>query len=124
MTASRDLVVRFWTEVVNAHDPDAARQLMADDYRQHAAGIDQGPDGFVAFLTGVLSTSQGMHATINGLIEIDDLVISTSTVTFIEPPPGWAGSNELVDVFRIRSGRLAEHWDIAPYSTSAAEDPG
>lgn len=112
----RELVLRFWDEVINAHDPAAARALMSDDYRQHASGIAQGVEGFEAFLRETLDASEGMKAEVRGLLEVDDLVISSTVVRFDRPPPGWEPTNDLVDVFRHREGRLCEHWDLAPYS--------
>ena len=106
------LVQSFWTDVINSHDPSAARDLMTDDYVQHTPGIAQGPDGFRAFLTQLLAESTGMRADVTGLPEIDDLVVSATTVEFDTPPPGWSTPTQLVDVFRIRGDRLCEHWDL------------
>lgn len=106
------LVRRFWEEVVNAHDPEAARALMAPDYRQHAAGIDQGPDGFVAFLARLLGESEGMRARVEAVLPAGRLVVSRTTVAFDVPPPGWAASQTIVDVFATDGDTLTEHWDL------------
>ncbi len=111
-----DAVQRFWQEIVNGRRLDVIDELMTSDYRQHAAGIDQGPGGVREFLRDLFATSDGMHADVTGVLTVDDLVITTTTVTFRRPPDGWQASNQIVDVFRVRDGRLAEHWDIAPYS--------
>jgi predicted SnoaL-like aldol condensation-catalyzing enzyme len=106
------LVRAFWDQVINAHDPDAADTLMAPDYRQHAAGIAQGPVGFKAFLRDVLANSTGMRATVLGVIEAEALVISTTQITFERPPEGWDAKQVIVDVFRTNGQQLLEHWDM------------
>lgn len=108
--------MRFWNEVINKRDLSVIDELMSADYRQHATGIAQGPAGVRDFLTDVFANSDGMHAKVIGLLEVDDLVITKTLVRFERAPDGWALENEIVDVFRFRNGRLVEHWDIAPYS--------
>lgn len=122
--AGETLVRRFWDEVINAHDPEAARALMASDYRQHADGIAHGPDGFIAFFREVLGDSMGMKADVLHVIEADDLVISSTEIAFESPPPGWRASQVIVDVFRTNATHLLEHWDMAAArATSTAADP-
>jgi predicted SnoaL-like aldol condensation-catalyzing enzyme len=110
--AGEQLVRRFWSEVINAHDPAAADMIMSPDYRQHSAGIGQGPEGFKAFLTEVLASSSGMHATIRNIAAVGDIVVSRTTVEFDSPPNGWAKSQEIIDIFRTDGRRLREHWDF------------
>lgn len=109
---SEALVRAFWSDVINAHDPEAADRLMAADYRQHTPGIDQGPAGFKAFFRAVLTESKGMRAEMTDALSVDDLIICRTTIRFDEPPPGWANAQSIVDIFRVAGGRLAEHWDL------------
>ncbi|SHG84051.1 nuclear transport factor 2 family protein [Marivita hallyeonensis] len=111
---SGEMLVRsFWSKVINAHDPDAADALMAKDYKQHAVGIGQGPEGFKAFFRDVLASSQGMKAEVLGLIEAETLVVSSTRVSFDVPPEGWSASQTIIDVFRTDGMKLLEHWDMA-----------
>ncbi|PTX53878.1 putative SnoaL-like aldol condensation-catalyzing enzyme [Litoreibacter ponti] len=107
------LVRGFWSKVINAHDPNAADALMAKDYKQHAVGIAQGPEGFKAFFRDVLASSQGMKAEVLGLIEAETLVVSSTRISFDVPPEGWSASQTIIDVFRTDGMKLLEHWDMA-----------
>ena len=106
------LVRAFWDDVINAHDPDAADKLMAPTYRQHAAGIAQGPEGFKTFLRDVLGDSLGMKAEVLRVIDTGEMVISTTRITFSVPPEGWQPSQVIIDVFRTDGTHLLEHWDM------------
>jgi predicted SnoaL-like aldol condensation-catalyzing enzyme/predicted ester cyclase len=106
------LVRAFWNDVINKHDPAAADHIMSPDYRQHAEGIAQGPEGLKAFLSRVLAQSRGMRATVGSIASAGDIVVSRTTVSFDTAPPGWAASQEIVDIFRTDGQRLTEHWDF------------
>lgn len=106
------LVRRFWEEVINAHNPEAADTLMAKSYKQNAKGIDQGPAGFKAFFHDVLNQSSGMKAEINGILVVEHFVISSTKISFETPPPGWDNVQTIVDVFRTDGNKLLEHWDM------------
>lgn len=110
--SGKALVHDFWDKVINAHDADAADPLMADDYRQHATGIAQGPQGFKTFFRGVLANSTGMKADVLGVIEAGALVVSSTRVSFETPPQGWKDTQIIIDVFRTNGQKLLEHWDM------------
>ncbi len=106
------LVRRFWDEVINAHEPDAADVLMSASYRQNAPGIAQGPEGFKAFFCEVLQNSRGMRAEVVAVIDTGPVVVSSTDIRFDAPPPDWPARLRITDVFRTDGRRLTEHWDI------------
>jgi len=106
------LVRRFWDEVINAHNPDAADTIMSPEYRQNAQGIEQGPAGFKTFFRDLLSNSQGMRAEIVAVVDTGPVTVSSTEIRFDMPPPGWPEISKIIDVFRNDGERLTEHWDI------------
>ena len=106
------LVREFWEDVINAHNPNVADKIMAPHYRQHSEGIAQGPAGFKEFLNGVLKNSKGMTAKVNAIVDVGDVVISSTDISFEQAPEGWAKLQTIVDVFRTDGRRLTEHWDL------------
>ena len=98
--------------MIDAHDTVAVDALVSADYRQHAPGIAQGPEGLKAFLRETFSASTGMRSEVHDVVSTGETVVSRTTVRFDVPPPGWAGEQTIVDVFRTDGTRLTEHWDM------------
>ncbi|ODR99295.1 hypothetical protein AUC68_04685 [Methyloceanibacter methanicus] len=107
------LVRRFWKEVINGHNPDAADALLSPDYRQHAPGIAQGPEGFKAFFRDLLEGSSGMRADVLAIVDTGAIIVSLTEISFDVPGPGWPRQLRIVDVFRTDGDRLTEHWDTS-----------
>ncbi|MFQ6553018.1 ester cyclase [Aestuariibius insulae] len=109
--AGAALVRRFWTDIIDAHSIDPVNEIISPDYRQHADGIAQGPDGLKAFLTDTFTASRGMRAEIHDIVSTGEIVVSRTTVQFETPPPGWDPSQTIIDIFRTDGRHLTEHWD-------------
>lgn len=121
-TENNKLVVReFYEEVFREHDLDAVDRFMHDDYIQHNPDVRQGKTGFVDFHKGLFVAIPDFCATINRMVTEGDLVFVYNTITgthtghgFLDyPPTGNKVKFDVVDMYRLRDGKLCEHWDVA-----------
>lgn len=118
---NKKVVKDFYEEVFRRHDLAAVDRLMHDDYIQHNPDVRQGKTGFVDFHKGFFAAIPDSCATINQVVAEGDLVFVYNTVTgthtgrgFLNyPPTGNKLKFDVVDMFRLRDGKLCEHWDVA-----------
>lgn len=125
LEANKRLVAEFYERVFGPMDPDAVKDFVAEDYFQHSSHMPQGREGLTAFVAGLAAQApppaEGatppappapavLHA------EGDIVVIAAEL-----PQPlreGDPGSGDgtgtwdyyAYDAYRIRDGKLAEHW--------------
>lgn len=85
------------TSLFQRHDASAVERLYARDCIQHNPNIPQGRDALQAIVAGLPD-----HA----FCEPGLVVAIHSRIR------GWADEPQIVDIFRIEDGRLAEHWDV------------
>jgi predicted SnoaL-like aldol condensation-catalyzing enzyme len=105
-------VLEVWQRIFNEHDLSAADELVAEDYRQHTAGVPGGRSGFKQTFARYLAQSPDLHVEPRTVIEIGDLAIIRGRVFMNCPPPGVTSPIEVVDVFRVADGMLQEHWEL------------
>jgi predicted SnoaL-like aldol condensation-catalyzing enzyme len=101
---NKELVLRFYAEVFNKWDVSNIDQYMHDDYKQHNATVEDGKTGFLKFCETFFSFKPQMkiyHAVSEG-----DLV-----VVFFKCTMGNGMVAKVFDMYRIRDGKFAEHWD-------------
>ena len=119
-------LVRSWVAMFNTGDGSDADQIAADDYVEHALapfgraepGPVRGPEHLRAAAAWLLDQFPDLRMTIELLVADGDLVAAmiTSTGTNlgrlngVMPPTGRPFSARQSHWFRIRDGRLAEHW--------------
>jgi predicted SnoaL-like aldol condensation-catalyzing enzyme len=92
----------------SANGPDAITSLMADDYRQHNPTVADGKQGAIKFFTEQFKLYPNAKATVARVAADGDLVWVHAHIVRFPNDPGLA----LVDIFRIRDGKLVEHWDV------------
>ena len=118
---NKEIVIRFYDEVFRKHNLNSAEKYIHDDYIQHNPDVAQGRKGFVDFHIGFFAAIPDSCATINRIIAEGDFVFVFSTITgthsgkgFLDyEPTGNKMNYNVVDMFRLRDGKLAEHWDVA-----------
>jgi predicted SnoaL-like aldol condensation-catalyzing enzyme len=118
---NKKVVREFYDVVFRKHDLTAVDRYMHDDYAQHNPDVRQGKKGFVDFHRGFFVAIPDHCATINQIVAEDDLVFVYNTITgthtgkgFLDhPPTGNKIKYDVVDMFRLRDGKLSEHWDVA-----------
>ena len=118
--ANRQLIDRFFADVLNAANPAAAAELLAPDFVAHHSALPGGQGGAAAIarLLGSFRTAfPDLRYTIDADINEGHRIATRWTATgthrgpFLNiPPTGRAVSIMGFDEFRIADGRLAEAW--------------
>ena len=105
---NRKLVVEFYDSFFNAHDVDRAAVVVADDYRQHNPEVPDGKAPFVGYFKGYFKENPASRARIVRSAADGDLVWLHVHSTNGAEDRGIA----VVDVFRVKDGKIVEHWDV------------
>jgi steroid delta-isomerase-like uncharacterized protein len=114
------LVRRLYDEVLNQQRADSVAELATPDYVEHDPVPGQGEG-----LAGLTDRIRLLTSAFAPRFEIEDLVAEgdrvvvrwTHTGTHIGdfagiPPTGRSFQIAGIDIYRIESGRLAEHWHV------------
>ena len=119
MENAKQIALRALTGAFIDRDPGVAARYFAPDYIQHNPAIPNGPTaiaGLIASLGKDFSYVPGM------VVAEGDLVMVHGRYVGWGPKPMIA-----VDIFRVASGKLAEHWDVlqeeVPASATASGNP-
>ncbi len=118
---NKKVVREFYEAVFRKHDLGAVSRFMHEDYIQHNPDTDQGMKGFIRFHEGFFAAAPDFCATINRMVAENDLVFVYNTITGTHTNEGFlhyrpTGNKicfDAVDMFRLRDGKLCEHWDVA-----------
>lgn len=111
-SANRDLVVRFYKDVLIGGDLEQAGKYLRPDYIQHNPRVGQGLEGFVAYFKNLKQTLEARKARSRGEITMalaDGEFVTVHQTTVIEG--GVSASFRAIDIFRVENGMIAEHWD-------------
>ena len=103
------------------HDLSVLDDIMRDDYIQHNDIAEQGKAGFIALFEQTFKAMPDFKYTINRLVAEDDFVVAYCTTSGTHtddywlnvPPHGGKLNFDVVDIFRVQDGKIAEHWDVA-----------
>jgi len=100
---NKELVIQAVNEVFVNGDAAALDKYWSDNYIQHNPQIPNGREALYQMLTGGGNMKYEM-----GLVVADgDFVMVHARITGFGPKPLIA-----VDIFRVKEGKLAEHWDV------------
>jgi predicted SnoaL-like aldol condensation-catalyzing enzyme len=100
--------VEFLDLAINKNKVDeAAAKYLAPPYTQHNQLIPDGIDGVRAGIPAFIKQFPGLHLDFKRVLVDGDLVAVHSSLAGI----GEHGS-VVVDLFRVKDGKLVEHWDV------------
>jgi predicted SnoaL-like aldol condensation-catalyzing enzyme len=118
LAANKKLVLDFWHNVFDAQDISKAKLYLSAEYRQHNPNVTSGLKGFEDFF-GPLWPKPKAAADIKPtqfdvVLAEGDLV----QVMFKRPRPEVGDPTKTYmsfwfDLFRIKNGKIVEHWDCA-----------
>ena len=118
---NKRVVQEIYEVIFNNHDLSTVSQYMHEDYIQHNPDVDQGMKGFIEFHERLFTAIPDFNATINRLVAENDMVFVYNTITGTHTGEGFlhyrpTGNKihfDVVDMYRLREGKLCEHWDVA-----------
>lgn len=105
--ANRQRVIMFYDRFFNQHDT-AAADVVADDYRQHNPEVPDGKAPFVNYFSGFFRDNPQSRAKVIRSAADGDLVWLQVHSTNGSHDRGQA----VLDIFRVKDGKIVEHWDI------------
>jgi predicted SnoaL-like aldol condensation-catalyzing enzyme len=107
---NKELVIKAVTEVFINGDATALDKYWSENYVQHNPQIPNGREALKQMISGGGNMKYEM-----GLVVADgDFVMVHARITGFGPKPLIA-----VDIFRVKEGKLAEHWDVLQEEVSA-----
>lgn len=122
---NRQLVIDFYRHVFDARNPAAVKDFVAEDYRQHASHVASGRAGLEAFVAETfrglppLSVKPDLMIPPAFIVAEGDMVVIAGEFPQPEPEdPTRTYPFFVFDAYRVRDGKLVEHWSginkIAP----------
>lgn len=120
-SSNKDVVSRFYNDVFIGHDMGRLGEYMRDDYIQHNQDCPQGKAGFVKFFDVIFAAVPDFKYTLKQMVAEGDIVMAYSTTSGTHTGGAWLGKKatgsplrfDVIDVFRLEDGKIAEHWDVA-----------
>lgn len=107
---NKELIFKFYEEVFNNRDISNIDNYMHEDYKQHNATVEDGKAGFLKFLEKFLSFKP--HMEIYHILCDGDFVC----VFFKCTMEANGVINKVFDLYKIKDGKLAEHWDCVEHN--------
>lgn len=105
--------MRFSTSTILPID-----SLTSPKYIQHSPGFTDGREAFKAGVQGFLKEFPESRAEIKHIGADGDLVFIHNHITLKAGDRGQAA----VDIFRVKDGKIAEHWDVIQDIPEKAEN--
>jgi len=117
ITTEHRLAERF-AETLTAHDLGAFSTLLHPDYINHNRYAEPGKAGSVAIFGAFIDAFDDFRAETDDIIAVQGTVVGRYTYrgrhtgTFLGVPASGAEIEmHTIDIWRVRDGLLAEHWD-------------
>lgn len=105
--------------VFQDHDFSLLDEIMRDDYLHHGDGPPQWKAGFIKLHEQFIKAIPDFRYNPRKMVAEGDTVMMYSNVTGTHkgewmgcPPTGNSINYDVVDIFRIEDGKIAEHWHV------------
>ncbi|MGC1456917.1 MAG: nuclear transport factor 2 family protein [Steroidobacteraceae bacterium] len=108
LARNKKLVLDFYHKLIGEKDYEAARAYMGAEYRQHAPYAADGHGGIAEWLRKFKDSFPQHHYEVKKVIAEGDLVVLHLHGKSGPNPHG----ESVVDIFRIKDGKVVEHWDV------------
>jgi predicted SnoaL-like aldol condensation-catalyzing enzyme len=112
MESNKQVVLRVLKGAFVERDVTVVDRYFAPDYTQHNPSIPSGPK---AIATLIPTLKEGFSYELGMVVAEGDLVMVHGRYVGWGPKPMVA-----VDIFRVKDGRVAEHWDVMQEEVPAA----
>ena len=117
---NKQTVIAFYTRAFNDKQPaDAVAEYVGSEYIQHNPDTPDGAEAFINSTTRLIAKFPQVSVEIKRVVAEGDLVVAHNLVKLAPEDRGMAGA----DIFRLRDGKIVEHWDVRqPVPETAAND--
>ena len=105
---NKEVVQAVYKEFFNDHDIDSVKKYIREDYVQHNPGVTQGRQGLMDAFRQKFIDEPSFRLEIKMMIAEDDMV----AVYLKNVDPVGNTKCRVVDIYRLKDGKLAEHWDV------------
>lgn len=106
---NKKVVIAFFELAFNKHKPrEATQKYFGESYIQHNPSVANGADAFVAFFEPLFKKNPDSKIVIKRIIAKGDLVVVHAHGKVNDKTRGLA----IMDIFRLKNGKLVEHWDV------------
>ena len=106
---NKQAVIAFYKRALNDKQPaDAVARYVGSQYVQHNPDTPDGADAFIQSMTDLTTKFPQSFVEIKRVIAEGDLVVTHNIVKMTPQDRGLAG----MDIFRLREGKIVEHWDV------------
>ncbi|MED0952715.1 ester cyclase [Bacillus mobilis] len=105
---NKKMVVDFYNEVFNKHNIDIIPNYVSEDYKQHNPFVADGRKAFMDFFKDDFVKNPNSSAEIKRVVAEGDTVALHVHSRTNSQDKGVA----IVDIFRIKDGKIVEHWDV------------
>lgn len=109
-TQNREVVVSFYEEaLINRHVRAGFERYMSSDFIEHKADVPKGDrEATISYLEELIKNVPDPKWEILRVAAENDLVFLHARFTPASAAPPYA----IADIFRLKDGRIVEHWDI------------
>lgn len=112
--AIKEIVLAALTALFADYDPVATEKLLSADYIQHNPAVPTGRAPIIGFLPALKES--GISIQTHRLIAEGDIIVAHNSYSNAQ---AFGGENLVAfDVFRVKDGKVAEHWDNLTAKTS------
>jgi predicted SnoaL-like aldol condensation-catalyzing enzyme len=109
MEANKKTVIDFYDKAINKKDFEAAKVHFGPRYTQHNPAAADGPEGLKGFIDFLKNRFPQYQSTFKRVFaDGDHVIVHVHNI----PEPGHRG-RAIIDIFRLESGKIVEHWDVA-----------
>lgn len=105
--SNKEVVLGLFRAALRGDVPTALRPV-ADDYVEHSALIAPGKAGLAEFLRALAAAEPPPAIEVRHALADGDHV----AVHYESTAAADGSGSEAVDIFRLRDGRIVEHWDV------------
>ena len=123
MSSTENIAIarRLLEETFSKGDLTIVDQLVTTDFIEHQSGIHgRGPDAVRRTVTGLRASFPDLHLEIHDIVADGDKVWvrargrgTDSGGVAGRPPSGRRIEIDVIDIVRLRDGRVCEHWGVA-----------
>ena len=119
LARNKKLVLAFYEKMIGEKDPVAARRYMGETYVQHSAYAEDGFEGVAAFARQFKAEfPQHRYEVKKVIAEGDMVVLHLHGINGMSPH-----GEQVVDIFRVKDGKVVEHWDVIQPIPADARNP-